>query len=75
MVQGSGTRNNDADLTWENFILCPCHDGFLSHTLHSLSLHNQQGLIFHFFPFYFACLLSLYEDFRSVSTFKTFAAP
>ena len=34
MVQGSGTRNNDADLTWENFILCPCHDGFLSHTLH-----------------------------------------
>ena len=41
----------------------------------SLSLHSQEGLIFHFFLFYSVCLLSLYGDFRSVSTFKTFAAP
>jgi len=30
MEQSNGTRNNDADLTCQNFILCPCHHAFLS---------------------------------------------
>lgn len=50
MVQGSGTRNNDADLTWETLSLCPCYDGFYTILLSTLLKPTGTYLYFPFLP-------------------------